>query len=736
MKINRFILLLFVAGSLFGQEPFKLPRLSGAVKLDGVIDEPAWAAIPPLPLVMHQPTYRGAMRESTEVRIAYDDNYIYMSGKLFHRDPADIRANSLYRDRWSGDDTFSLVLDTFNDNENALWFFINPLGTRVDMAVSNDGVGGFSAVNGDWNTFWDAATTITEEGWFAEIRFPFTSLRFQDDNGRVVMGMIAYRFIAVTNERYIWPDIPPTWERASNKPSVAQDVVLEGIYSRNPVYVTPYLLGGFNQLPMRTPAGDRYSLDTDRTGELGMDVKYNLTANLTLDATLNTDFAQVEADDQQINLTRFSLFFPEKRQFFQERAGIFDFRLGGDGRLFHSRRIGLRAGRPIRIYGGGRLVGRMGKWDVGLLSMQTARSDSLPGENFGVLRLRRNVLNANSDIGAMTTTRLGNDGRYNLAYGMDASLRLHGDDYLILKWAQTVENAVLDAGKFDPLETGRFLISLERQRFDGFIYQGTVAWSGKNFNPGIGFDTRQDFLYLANRLSYQQFLPAHPRLRKLGFSTVGFSYLRNADRTVESAWIQPSVTVEANNGTMVTLAGNHFYEDVREAFEISERVDIPAGKYGFHELALAFTPPDGWRLRPGVNFSAGSFYDGAKYALQVSPTWNLSRNFELSGFYALNLLRFTERVASETIHLARLRMNIAVNNRASLNSFVQFNSAGDLVSINTRFRYNFAEGSDLWLVYNEGVNTDRGSEPGRPHLRQPLTNNRAVMLKYTYTLIR
>ncbi len=298
------------------QPAVALSQLTGSIRLDGIIDETAWEAVPPFPMVMLAPTYRGEVTEPTVVRVAYDTDYVYVAGQLYHTDLNNMRANSLYRDRWSGDETFAIVLDTFNDNENALWFYTTPLGIRADIAVANNG-GGPGSTNSSWNTFWDVATTRSEEGWFVEMRIPFSSLGFQDDNGHVEMGMIVYRWMAHNNHRYIYPDIPPNWERAHAMPSVAQDVTLKGVYSRKPVYITPYLLGGARQVAELNDAGSRFVLQDEAEREIGVDVKYNLTNNLTLDLTANTDFAQVEADDQQINLTRFSLFFPEKRQFFQ-----------------------------------------------------------------------------------------------------------------------------------------------------------------------------------------------------------------------------------------------------------------------------------------------------------------------------------------------------------------------------------------------------------------------------------
>ena len=352
--------LLLAAGPVWAQEistpeRLTLPRLSQPIELDGLSTEPAWDTVAPLPVTMYQPTYRGTPTERTEIRIAYDGEYLYASGRFYDAEPDGIRSNSLYRDRYSGDDTFALVLDTFNDNENALWFYTSPAGVRFDQAVANDAeFSGGRPINESWNTHWDVATVQTDEGWFAEMRIPYSSLGFQDNNGRVVMGMIAYRFIARKNERHVFPAIAPNWNMGFAKPSVAQDVVLEGVASQKPLYITPYTLGGFSQNAVLNDPETAYDRHESFTRDLGLDLKYNLTNNLTFDATVNTDFAQVEADDQQVNLTRFSLFFPEKRQFFQERAGIFAFNFGFQDRLFHSRRISLNDdGEAVRIFTGG-----------------------------------------------------------------------------------------------------------------------------------------------------------------------------------------------------------------------------------------------------------------------------------------------------------------------------------------------------------------------------------------------
>ena len=715
------------------QPPIKLHRLAGPIQLDGLIDEPAWQAVEPFPLVMYQPTYEGTMAEPTEIRVAYDDDYLYVSGRLYHLEPGNLRANSFYRDRWSGDETFAIVLDTFNDNENALWFYTTPLGTRFDIAVADDAANGRASANNNWNTFWDVATTRTDEGWFAEIRIPFTSLGFQDEDGRVEMGMIVYRWLGASNARYIYPDIPPNWENGARKPSVAQDVILEGVYSRKPVYVTPYGLGGVRQISEPNASETAYHFDDDFTREIGLDLKYNLTNNLTLDATVNTDFAQVEADDQQVNLTRFSLFFPEKRQFFQERSGIFEFDTGANGsRLFHSRRIGLVDGQPIRIFGGSRLVGRVGEWDVGLLDMQTAKQGDIPSENFGVLRLRRKVFNPFSTVGGLVTSRIDADGGYNLAYGLDGIVRVIGDEYLTAKWAQTLDKEQLDTDAFNFLDAGRFMLKWERRNIQGLSYELEVTRSGADYSPAVGFVRRRDVTFLSPDVNYQSFRGADSRFRRIWVGNWSNFYVRNEDGSVESAWLHPFYWFETKSGATVLLSTAHTYEDVRTAFLLEEGVAVPVGAYWFHDLWVEANPPDRWFFRPDVTFRTGTFYDGWKTTLSTGTTWNLSRHLELRGTYELNLIRFSDRDQRLNAHLGQVRIQAALNTHLSATAFLQYNSVADVVSVNTRIRYHFGEGNDLWLVYNEGFNTER-HQPFGPML--PVTDSRAILLKYTYTFI-
>ena len=312
--------IIMVAASLFAQERIHITRLALPVTFDGRVDEEAWEAVEPLPLVMHAPVFGGTPTEKTEVFVAFDETYLYLAGRLYQKDPSTIRSTSKKRDFMGpNSDWFGIILDTFNDKENGLAFFTTPAGLRLDLTVFNDAVGEFP-MNISWNTFWDVETCRNDEGWFVEMRIPFSSLRFQQTNGCTVMGLIIWRYLAGTAEQIIWPAIPPEWGMWSIwKVSQAGEARFVDIQKKNPLYVTPYLLGGFERGYDLNDEETAYAKREEEILEAGLDLKVGLTSNLTMDITLNTDFSQVEADDQQVKLTRFSR--PRRKVFGQYPRG-------------------------------------------------------------------------------------------------------------------------------------------------------------------------------------------------------------------------------------------------------------------------------------------------------------------------------------------------------------------------------------------------------------------------------
>lgn len=732
------LLPLVSGGPLFAQvknaEPqhvLPLTRLSEPITLDGLSDEAAWDAVEPVPMVMYQPTFEGAMTERTDIRIAYDENHLYVAGRLYDSEPENVLASSLYRDKGTAaDDYLNIVLDPFNDNENGLWFWTNPAGVRGDIAISDDLNNFRTGMNPSWDTFWDVATVQNEDGWFAEMRIPFSSIGFQDQDGEVQMGVAISRVISRKNERHVFPSIPPNWTMGFAKPSLAQDVSLASVTNQRPVYITPYVLGGADRQAQLNPAETAYQHDNGLTRDIGLDLKYNLTSNLTLDLTVNTDFAQVEADDQQLNLSRFSLFFPEKRQFFQERAGIFEYGLGFQDRIFHSRQIGLNEdGGAVPIIGGARLVGRMGSWDLGFMNMQTARADELPSENFGLLRLRRQVLNENSFVGGIVTSRIGHDGSYNLVSALDGRFRVVGDEYLTVKVAHAVDDEFVEDNTYDAAKASLIRVEWQRRRQQGFNYSLWFTQWGEQFVPRMGFYTQTGFSQPFGRMGYGWILGENSRIRQISINVFGNTFVRNSDGKLDLAYWGNFNRLEMKSGEMYSISTFGSYEDLPDTLSLPKDTYVPSGTYTFYSTNINYTSPAGRRLQVDVGLRGGQLYDGYNASVELKPTWFASKHFELGVEYQLNLVRFPDRDQRFDAHIARVRTQVALNTKVSASAFVQYSNVAELMGINLRFRYNFRERNDLWIVYNEGLNTNRFL--ARPTL--PLSDQRTLLLKYTYT---
>ncbi len=744
------VLLLPPAGTLMGQSagnpvpvsgvdlrtglrgPLVATRLSGPIVLDGRVDEPAWLAIEPLRAVASEPTYGAEPSESTEFRIAHDDTYLYVSGVLHDRDPDGIRATSLRRDDGStSNDWFVVTIDGYRDRENSLTMGVTPAGVRTDLEAPSDAT---SAVNFAWNGFWDAEVARTETGWSAEIRIPFSTLPYQPDaDGVTVMGITVWRNIGRKGEIISWPTIEPLWANQVLKASQAAEVVFHGLSPSRVLYATPYILSGASRTPVLDPDGSAWTRETGGVREAGLDVKVGLTANLTLDLTVNTDFAQVEADDQEVNLTRFSLFFPERRVFFQERAGVFSFDTGDSDRLFYSRRIGLVDGQPARIYGGARVVGRIGEWDVGLLSMQTAASDD-ETQNVGTLRLRRRLHNPSSYGGVMITSLVGADGRYNVAGGVDAIVNLRGQDFLTLNWARTWSDD--DPGGLGLTDHGLGRLRFERRGLDGGSLDVAVSRVGARYDPQLGYLRRRDFTRIGDAVGWGWRAPEASSVQRNRLVLNGVAFFRNDGFTLESLDVGPQWTLQMKSTRQWTATAKLREERVRDGFSLSG-AEVPAGAYRWVEGRVAHTQPGGALLRGTVALEGGQFYDGHRVGFSVSPTWNASRYLELSGLYSASRISFQDRTPEAgaenervMVQVARLRARVFVNRALSTAFFVQYTSAVDLVTLNARLRYNRREGQDFYLVLNDGVNTDREAfDPVRP-----FSAGRTLLVKYSHAV--
>jgi Domain of unknown function (DUF5916) len=723
------------------QTPVVIRKLTQPVTFDGLSDDPAWKDSAALPMVMMMPNFGFPPSERTEVLVAFDDGFFWVAGRLYDRETDKIQARSKKRDlQEATSDMFAVIIDTFNDKENALGFATTPAGLRWDAAISNDAVPLLpmeqEPFNLSWNTFWDVQVVVNNEGWFVEMRIPLSSLRFQEKDGRVIMGLTFYRWIARKNESDVFPAIYPKWGMMSAfKPSQSQEISLEGLRSRNPLYITPYALVGSGYTNDLNYEETEYIHTEVPPAEAGLDLKYGLSSNLTLDVTVNPDFAQVEADDQQVNLTRYSLFFPEKRLFFQERASIFDFTFGAYSRLFYSRRIGLyedeeqETFQVIPIYGGVRMIGRAGPYDLGFMDMQTAplEEQDQPGENFGVVRLRRRVLNPYSYVGGMITSRVGTDGSYNEAYGFDGILRVSGDNYLTFGWAQSFENGRTNNPM--SLDPSRLRVAYERRTQKGLGLYWGLSRAGKDYVPGIGFEYREDFTASRAEILYGWIPGPSSALQSHSIRAEGMISLRNADHSIESAMLGPGWEFNTKSGWGGQFSYQFHREGLQELLEFSDEVNVPPGDYSFSGVQGFFHAPMGGLLGAMSMLEIGSFYDGWKTTLRIMPNWSVLPDLNLSGQYEYNRVKFPERGQELIAHLVQLRILATLSTKFSILTYVQYNGAEDLAVGNIRIRYNPREGNDLYVVFNELLNTDREGKIPYP----PQSGARALLIKYSYT---
>lgn len=718
----------FTISPVYAQQTVTIPKVDAEIILDGIIDESAWSNAARFQLLMHTPHNNVEASEPTDAYIMYDEQYLYIAGYMADSEPGKIQAPTKKRDDLGlNNDWFGLFLDTFNDKENALAFFVTPSGLRTDYQTFNDAQGSFP-INADWSTFWDVAVYQNGDGWTAEMRIPISSLRFQDEEGKVTMGFTLIRYVARKVEWSTYPNISNRWGFWSPfKPSQFAEASFENLESRKPFYVAPYLLGGITQRNLLNEGETAYDRENTTELEPGLDIKFGLTSNLTADITLNTDFAQVEADNQQVNLTRFSLFFPEKRLFFLERSSTFEFAFGEQDRLFYSRRIGIQNGEPTRIYGGARVVGRAGSWDLGFLSMQTAASGDISSQNNSVLRLRRQVINENSYLGGMMTSLLGTDGSQNIAYGIDGVFRLYHQNYLTTAWAQTFDDN--SGTNFLSTQPSRIRINLENRDYSGFIYNLDYSYSGEQYNPGLGFQNRSDFTRLGNSIGAGWIPEDHPIINRHQVKAEGFLIINNATGLTETAELGPAYSLSTKKSQSMNIDLKVTYENIPFSFSLSDDVTVPAGTYGFFGSNFSYETSTAKLLYTTISGYTGTFFDGWRHTAGLSPTWNLSPSLNLSGLLQVNYITFPDRNQRLTATVARLRALYMLNTKFSVSAFSQYNSQASGVVSNLRIRYNPREGNDLYIVFNEATNTRRD----RLNPVLPVMNNRTLLFKYTYT---
>ena len=701
-----------------GQATWRAVRLAEPLIVDGRLEDPVYRRVPAAKGFIQQEPYEGEpATEPTDVWFFFDDTNIYIAARCWDSQPERIVANEMRRGHpsISRGANLTVVLDTFYDRRNCYFFQTNPLGAIYEALVTDE-----RNENADWDTVWDSQATRFDKGWTVEIEIPFKSLRYRKGAGQV-WGVNVRRVVQWKNERSFLARIPASWGLSGifKFSSAANLVGIEVPSSSRNLELKPYAISAVTTNPSATPV-----LVNDVTADAGFDVKYGLTKGLTADFTYNTDFAQVEDDEQQVNLTRFNLFFPEKRSFFLENQGIFDF--GGGGGpfwapitdtpiLFFSRRIGLSGGEAIPIRVGGRLTGRAGPYTLGALSIQTGSSEIFGAEatNFSVFRLRRDIL-ARSNIGVIGTYRSPavTGAGSNQVFGIDGRFAFF-------------QNMVIDtyySRSRTPGLTGneasyRFQVVNNGDRY-GFEYEHLTV--GDDFNPEIGFVRRRDFQRNRARLRFSPRPTSIRAVRKFSFEAA-LDTFENGVGNLETRAAGGAFGIEFQSGDRWDTQYIRNYELLVSPFEIARDLVIPMGGYHFQELRTTYELGRQRRVSGRITLAHGSFFSGERTEAGYGGRIAVSSNFSVEPLLSIHWIDLPE--GGFTAKLIRSRLIYAFSPRMFVAALIQYNSSNDSLSSNIRFRWEYKPGSDLFVVYSEGRGTWFGGFP--------LLEERALVFKLT-----
>ncbi|HBH61767.1 MAG TPA: hypothetical protein DDX85_08535, partial [Nitrospiraceae bacterium] len=578
--------------------------------------------------------------------------------------------------------TFMIILDTYHDHRNGFFFEINPLGAKVDALVFDEG----EHLNYDWDGIWWAEAKKTSHGWQVEMRIPFSTLRFNEHTSDI-WGVQFGRLIRRKNETVYWSHIP--LDATKWRLSLAGQLVgLKNINQRKKFSVKPY---GLLQHKKRTLSdGEK---DTSMSFDAGLDIKYVILPNLIADLTINPDFAQVEADEQKINVTRFPLFFPEKREFFLEGSGYFDFGLRAKVQPYFSRRIGLASGDEIPILVGGKLSGKAGKYGIGLLSVETKSKEEEPQTNYSVIRLKRDIQDRAS-VGFIAINKEPKHGDYNRTFGADLYLPI-----------------------FDYLYVDSFIMTTKTEGISGDESAGyvSVAWRDPTkslslsyldvndlFNPEVGFVQRTG---IKESVAYGEvyFRPSGSVVRKYSLFN-SFVYLTNQQNRLIGRDYNLGFTTTFHSGDYLELSYLNNFDLLEADFEIRPGIVVPSGDYNLDLVSLSVSTDESRKLSGYFFTSYGDYFDGNRTTYSVSLKLKPSKYFKILPGFTREEVALPE--GSFDANLVTTTLEYTISTKAFINALLQWNDESEEVSSNLRFNYEYSSGSNIYLVYNETRSTE------------------------------
>lgn len=687
-------------------------HITSPIRVDGVLDEEGWQQADAVSDFLQQdPRVNEPVSEGTEIRVLIDGEAMYFGIVCHDSDPRGAIARELRRDNpFFGDDRFEILLDTFHDHRNAFHFVINPLGTQYDALITDEG----HDVNAEWNERWWSETRIAGDGWTAEIKIPLTTLR--SGGGLDTFGVNFKRFIRRKNESAHWTG----WSRDFSFLQISQGGHLTGVGGLKTglkLRVKPYVLGGF-----RDVAANGVDGNISRLSDAGLEtVRFSVTSGLTAELTANTDFAQTEVDDAVVNLTRFPVFFPEKREFFLERAGIFEFGLGGrrggsaerNLQMFFSRQIGLTPDRvAVPVRGGAKLVGRTAGLDVGVLNVQTGRFGETPASNYLVFRGKRNVL-SRSNVGVFVSNRQATRSNYNRVIGGDVNFTL-----------------------FKNTDVQGFLAKSSTPGVRGNDYAGRAKYNwytdeneiflehlyvGPEFGHGVGFVRRTD-IRRSNAAYIWQPRPDGFNIKQLVFREE-VVYVTNTRRGLINREQIFQGTMRWNTDDAARMNMTHTFDRVERAFEIARGIVVPSGDYGFLDTFVEYEASPMRRLAGLVRYGRGDFYGGRRQYVRLTPAFRPMPLVSFEASYEYNDVTLPQ--GAFTTHVFNGRMNFNVSNKWLTTTLMQYDSATSRRVLFFRLNYIFRPGDNVFFVFNQAT------EPGAAARDR---QDRAMMLKWTYSL--
>ena len=667
-------------------------RITEKITLDGHLEEPAWQEAIPAADFTQWARPGVAAANKTEVRFLYDNDNLYVGVDCWDKDIQHRVVNSLKEDFGFRDtDGISIFIDSLHDRRSAFQFGTNPAGARRDQQVTNDG----GNINSDWDGVWEVKTSIDDRGWIAEFRIPFKTLRFS--NARVQeWGVNISRRVLSISEEDMWSPVPLRFPCCPRPSMMGTLKGLEDIHPGQNLGVKPFFTSGITDVRNGTEMQRIRGLGEIRDYRGGVDSKYGVTKSLTLDTTYHTDFAQVESDTQQVNLTRFNLFFPEKREFFLENSGNFNVGPGSNSNLlpFFSRRIGLSSsGTPVPIIGGARLTGKAGPYDLGIIGMKTesltSGASTTPSNNYFVGRLKRNVF-SRSYVGALMTNRDSTvPGDYNRVYGPDAHFLLNG------KWE--IDTYLLRSdtpGKTGKNQARRFQSAW---RDDEWSISGEYNAVQANFNPEMGFIRRRNNSQYSSDATWRPLIRSSDTIRDV-FFTNSEDYYKGGNGKVETRNHAASMGIDLRNAALASFTVTHTFDRLVNPTTIQGLL-LPRGDYHYLAYSGKFNTDPSRKIGGSGQIDWGEFWSGRRRsligALLLKP--NFRFNVELD--YTRNNIKLPTGI--DVSDLVAVRFIYGFSPKSFINAYFQYNSTTHEVSTNIRYNITYRPLSDVYVVYND-----------------------------------